>query len=403
MNNKLFATFAIVAFGCQSNDISKDNEPNTRPLSAAEAQVSQGSNKFAFKLFKKIQKDEPENAFISPLSVSTALAMTLNGAEGETEQSILNTIDYGSFSASEVNDAYKELASLLKTTDNKVQLGLANSVWYEKKFRIQNSFADIIRNSYDGTVQALDFEDSDASKKIINSWVEEKTHNRIKNLIEEISNDQVMFLVNTIYFKGDWTHKFDKSKTKPSDFITPAGVVTTDLMFSEGVKMKFYADEKIKLVDVPYGNGQFNLTILMPNEPTGMKSLIHNLSAEDLSYWLSQSNEITAQLQLPKFKMEWKKDLTKLLSEMGMKMQGFPNLFEEQLNLEISTVIHQSFLEVNEEGSEAAAATAVGIVLTSIDPRPTTIAVDKSFIFLIREKHTGMILFIGQLIDPSTL
>src|SRR5687768_15757574 len=172
MTKGLLAALAIVVLGCQSNDVSKDNEPNTRTLSAAETQVSEGSNKFAFKLFKKIQKGEPENAFVSPLSVSTALAMTLNGAEGETQQSILNTIDYGDFSAAEVNEAYKELTSLLKTTDRKVELGLANSVWYTNNLHVQNTFANVIRDFYDGTVQGLDFNNSDASKQIINGWVE---------------------------------------------------------------------------------------------------------------------------------------------------------------------------------------------------------------------------------------
>jgi serine protease inhibitor len=327
----------------------------------------------------------------------------MNGAEGETQQSILNTIDYGSFSAAEVNEAYKGLTSLLETTDNKVELGLANSIWHTDKFHVQNTFANIIRDSYDGTVQGLDFENSDGSKRIINGWVEQKTHDRIKNLIEEISPDQVMFLVNAIYFKGDWAYKFDKSKTKPATFTTPTGEITTDLMFSEGVTMNFYADEKIQLVDIPYGNGQFNLTVLMPLQAAEVKSFIDNLNAEDLSYWISQSNKITAQLQLPKFKMEWKMDLKKKLAEMGMSMNGFPNLFEENVPLAISSIVHQSFVEVNEEGSEAAAATAVSIVLTSAPPEPTTIALDKSFVFMIREKHTGIILFIGQLIDPSRL
>jgi serine protease inhibitor len=403
MTKGLLAALAIIAVGCQSNDASKDNEPNTRTLSAAETQVLEGSNKFAFKLFKKIQKGEPENAFVSPLSVSTALAMTLNGAAGETQQSILNTIDYGDFSAAEVNEAYKELTSLLKTTDRKVELGLANSVWYTDNLHVQNTFANAIRDFYDGTVQGLDFNNSNASKQIINGWVEQKTHDRIKNLIEEIANDHVMFLVNDIYFKGDWTYQFDKSKTKPSNFTTPSGNITTDLMFSEGSTVNFYSDDNLQLVDIPYGNEQFSFTLLMPHQAADVKSLIDNLNPEDFSYWLSQSRKISARLELPKFKMEWKLDLKQNLAEMGMNMHGFPNLFEEDVPLAISSVVHQSFVEVNGEGSEAAAATVVDVVVTSAPSEPTTITLDKSFVFMIREKHTGIILFIGQLIDPSRL
>jgi serine protease inhibitor len=402
MIKKFLALLVIFATACQSNDISKDNEPNLRTLSAAETQVSAGSNQFAFNLFKKIQKDEPENIFISPLIVITALAMTLNGAEGETQQSILNTIDYGDFPAAEVNQGYKDISSLLTSMDNKVELGMANSVWYSNKYHVQNSFSEIITDSYDGIVQGLDFKNETESKQSIYGWVEQKTHDRIKNLIEEIPDERVMFLVNAIYFKGDWAYQFDKSKTHDAPFSTPDGQITADLMFSKGVKMNLYSNSNMRLVDIPYGNEQFSLTVLMPHEAADLKALISNLNATDFSFWLSQANAATLELELPKFRMEWKMDLKDKLSDMGMRMYGFPKLFEEDLDLEVSAVIHQSFIDVNEEGSEAAAATAVGVSLTSAGP-PTKITLDKSFVFMIRERHSGVILFMGQLVDPDKL
>jgi serpin B len=253
-------------------------------------------------------------------------------------------------------------------------------------------------------VQGLDFANSEASKRVINGWVEQKTHNRIKNLIENIDRDHVMFLVNAIYFNGDWTYQFDKLKTDDRSFYTPDGEVVTPLMHSKGVKVQRYTNEQLQLVDIPYGNEQFRLTVIMPRNANDLKEVTNGLDGDDINLWLSNAHEEVAELELPKFKMEWKKDLLIDLRAMGMDVNGFPKLFQEQLDLGISAVVHQSFLEVNEEGSEAAAATAVAGQVTSIGPPVTNkIELNKSFVFAIREQHTGIILFLGQLVDPTAL
>ena len=394
---------AVVAAGCQSNDIAKDNEPNLRTLSAAESRITTASNDFAFKLFNKLQKSQPENTFISPLSIGTALGMTLNGAEGETEQSILNTIDFGEFSAEEVNQGFRDLTSLLMSMDAKVQLGVANSVWYNNKYHVEDAFSSIIDEYYSGTVQGLDFKNGEAAKNTINSWVEDKTNDRIKNLISDVRDIHVMFLVNAIYFKGDWTYQFDKSKTHQATFAKPGGNSNADLMFSKGVKMNVYLNDEFQLVDIPYGNEQFSFTVLMPHDPEKFTSVVNSLNASDLNFWLAQADSTTRELELPKFKMEWKTDLKDTVRSMGMKLTDFPKLFQEDLALEISAVVHQSFIDVNEDGSEAAAATAVVIQELSIVQNPPRITIDKAFVFMIRERHTGAILFIGQLVDPAAL
>jgi serpin B len=389
--------------GCEGSDAVKDNEPNLRTLSYSETQVSSASNDFAFNLFKKIQDEKPVNNFVSPFSVGTALAMTLNGADGETQQSILNTINFGDLSASELNQGYKDINGLLLSMDNTVEFGIANSVWYDNKYHVQTAFSNIIHDFYDGTTQGLDFKQKDNSKKVINNWVEQKTNNRITDLIEDIEDNQAMFIVNAIYFKGDWTYQFDKSRTHDAPFFTPFKQTSAKLMYSEGVNMNVYTNDQFQLIDIPSGNEQFSLTILMPHQPENLTGLIATLNAQDFSYWLSQTIAATYELELPKFKMKWKKDLKETLMGMGMKMSGFPKLFQENLDLEISAVLHQSFIEVNETGAEAAAATAVSIVELSLAPPPSKITVDKSFIFMIREKHSAAILFIGQLIDPADL
>ena len=409
-NRRLMKRFAvllplIIGFACQDAGVTPDNPANLRALSAAEIQVSKGSNDFAFNLFRSLPTPVTDNAFISPLSVSMALGMLLNGAEGDVRQSILNTIDFKDFTAEEVNEGFRDLTKLLLSMDRKITLGIANSVWYNRDFTVKPAFSSIIKNDYDGIVKDLDFKDP-LSKNMINNWVEDKTNNRIKDLINEISPDEVMFLVNAIYFKGDWTHQFTKSSTKKAPFTTLGGTTTqVDMMFSTGVSMRYKSTPEFQLADIPYGNGQFRFTIIMPHVYSELPALVEDISAQSLSSWIGEADSISTELELPKFKMTWKDDLKGPLQQMGMMMAGFPLLFEGPTPpLQVSRVIHQSFLEVNEEGSEAAAATAIGIELTSVGPaKPLRITIDKPFLFLIREKHSGVILFMGQLTDPQSL
>ncbi|HEX5169932.1 MAG TPA: serpin family protein [Cyclobacteriaceae bacterium] len=397
----LSITLALVV-ACDDSTIDPGNEPNLRELSASEVQVTVAANEFAFDLFRKIQKASPQNNFISPLSISMALGMTLNGASNETQKTFLQTIHFGELTPDEINTGYNDLTSLLLSMDRKVKLGIANSVWYSDKYHVKENFSTTIAKYYDGKTTGINFSD-EHSKDIINGWVEDKTNGRIKDLINQIASDEVMFLVNAIYFKGDWTYQFDKSKTHDAPFHKIDGSSTSvRMMHSEKVKLLHYSDDKIELLDIPYGNKQFNLTVIVPREPAKLQDLLSDLNVANLSFWLSEADSAKPQLELPKFKMTWKADLKEGLKEMGIAMAGFPDLFEETLPLEISRVIHQTYLDVNEEGTEAAAATAVGIEQTSIGPI-SKIVVDKPFIFLIREKHSEVILFIGQLIDPDIL
>lgn len=398
----ILAISATLLLSCGESNISPGNEPNLRTLSVSEVRVATATNEFAFNLFRQLQEETPQNNFISPFSVSMALGMTLNGASAETQESILQTIDYGDLSPQEVNSGYKDLAALLLSMDRKVTLGIANSVWYTDKYHVKETFTNIIEEYYDGKVSGLNFSDGN-SKDVINKWVEDRTNDRIKNLIDHIEPNEVMFLVNAIYFKGDWTYRFDKSKTHDAPFHKIDGSTTSvDMMHAEKVKMLRYWNDEIHLLDIPYGNKQFSLTLIIPHQSQKIPDVLSELSSENLSHWLSEADSASPQFELPKFRMTWKKDLKGALVEMGMKTEGFPGLFEEQLDLGITRVIHQTFLDVNEEGTEAAAATAVGIGETSAGP-PTKITVDKPFIFFLREKHSGSILFIGQLIDPDAL
>lgn len=399
----IFAVASVLVSCSDSTPPEHSNPPNLRILSAAEAKIASSGNEFAFNLYREVQDPEPANTFISPLSVGYALGMALNGATEETRQSILNTIDFGSLSADEVNTAYRDLTSLLLSMDNQTKISIANSVWNHHDFTVKNSFSNIITQYYNGTVQALNFR-APETRNTINNWVENKTNGKIKDLLGEISPDEVMFLINAIYFKSNWSYQFDKSKTHKAPFTKLDGSnAEVNMMFSKGVSLSRYQNENFTLIDIPYGNEQFRMTLVVPSQPQNFSEVVNSISAGSLSQWLEQSDTLTCELEIPKFKMTWKNDLKESLGEMGMLMHGFPDFFEEEPSLAISRVIHQSFIEVNEEGSEAAAATAIGVELTSATPTPQRITIDRPFLFLIRESHSSVVLFIGQLVDPDTL
>jgi serpin B len=408
MKKLLLGAFLFLT-ACSHRDVEPDNQPNPnlRTLSTAEQTVSATNNDFAFSLFKRVQSGHSKNIFISPLSVGLALGMTLNGAEGATKTGILNAIQFDGLVPADVNQAYHDLTGLLISMDRTVEMRLANSVWYKNIYTVKSEFSSIVKDFYDGKAEGLDFT-SPSAKDVINGWVEDKTNHRIKNLIESISSDDVMFLINAIYFKGDWTNQFDKFMTKKDEFIREDGSTEqVDMMYSKGVKLSFFANNQLSLLDIPYGNGQFNMTILLPNNTKTVASILQNLGSDSITYWLDRAEPRTPILEMPKFKMEWKNLLNEPLSDMGMSIAfsdnaSFPYLFENPLSLKVSKVIHQSFIEVDEVGSEAAAATVVGIATTSIGlPVLDHIKINRPFIFMIREKHSGVILFIGQLHSPG--
>jgi serine protease inhibitor len=382
--------------------------PDLRPITATEQNVIESANDFSFDIFSRINAAEPDkNLFISPLSISTALSMTTNGTVGETKQGIKTTLHQTDMSDIEINEAYKSLATYLTTLDPKVIMQLANSNWYKDEYHIKENFKSILQEYYDAEVRAADFDNPD-TKNLINGWIENKTNGKIKDMIDQIPADAVMYLINAIYLKATWQYQFEKNKTEPKNFTLANGeVVKTPMMYSEGVKANAYFHQDYQFVELPYGNGQFVFSIITPTKPGEIDDFITGLNVDKYKSLIDNADTGTFKVYLPKFKIEYKITLNDVLASMGMTQSfsddaDFSELFVENLSLFISRVLHQSFLEVDEEGTEAAAATVVEISLTSIGPgsQPSVIYIDKPFAFFIRERHSNAILFAGKLHNP---
>jgi len=392
----LMLTVLLASCGNDGADLP---DPIVRPLSASEAEIASSANNFTFDLMTQIEGELPnENYFISSFSISTALSMVMNGASDPAQEMFIQTLGLDGMSPEAINEAYHSLAEYIYGLDRSVTLNVANSNWYSDEYTIQRDFAKTLEDYYDAEVFGRDFANP-TTLEALNGWVEGETNGKIKDILDSINPNDVMFLINAIYFKANWTNQFDPKSTTDAPFqITDNQSVDVPTMVAE-VKHWWAFDNVLQaeIIEIPYGNENYAFTIIMPEKPSDVDNLVSRLDVNRLNGVLADSTTLQRDLYLPKFTLEFKADLRDILVGMGMPKVGLDNLFEEDLPLEISKVIHQSFLEVNEEGSEAAAATVVGVEQTSLPP---STLVNQPFVFLIRERNSGTILFSGKLVDP---
>lgn len=389
--------------GC-TDPVSMEEPPPEVNLSQAEQHLVEADNRFGLHLFRQLsQTDAGKNVFISPLSVSMALGMTLNGAAGETRTAMEKTLELAGLSGDEINASYRSLIDVLTTLDDKVTVEIANSIWHREGFAVEQDFLDVNRTFFDAEVQALDFSHPQAAD-MINAWVEEKTHSKIKKIVNApIPAGVKMYLINATYFKGDWRTQFDEDDTRDDVFRKADGTtVPVSMMNMTDVSFPMLQTEHFQAIDLPYGDSLFSMTILLPNEPYSIDDIAADLTAENWIAWTSQlASQRLDLLQMPKFKLEYEKSLVEALAAMGMDIAFGGSADFSRINryagLSISDVKHKTFVEVDEKGTEAAAVTSV-VMVDSIGPM---LRIDRPFIFAIREQATGTILFIGKMADPN--
>ncbi|MBC1219981.1 serpin family protein [Nostoc sp. UCD121] len=373
-----------------------------------DTRIVESSNKFGFKLFSEVLKDDKgeNNVFISPSSVAIALAMTYNGASGSTQQAMAKTLELQGMNLPEINSSYAAaLKQLLENPDAKVQLSIANSLWANQDVSFAPDFLKRTQDFYQAKISNLNFKDAAASN-IINNWVKENTKGKINKIVETIEPNQVLFLINAIYFKGNWSNEFDKSQTAQYPFYITSGKRKQHPMMSQEGDYRYYESEQFQAVSLPYGkDGKISFYIFLPKQNSNLKAFYQNLNIENWEKWMTQFNKQKGFIRLPRFKTEYDITLNDALKNLGMEeaFSNKANFSGMGKNFAISQVKHKTFVEVNEEGTEAAAATSVGIVATSLrdEPEPFRMIVDRPFFCAIRDNQTGNVLFMGSIIEPQ--
>lgn len=409
---------ALAATGCDG--LFGPGTPDTitslpRSLTEAEERTIRASNRFGFQLLGELQAEAPgENHFISPLSAHMALGMALNGADGRTFDAMRETLGFsGTTGLPAVNNSYAGLIEMLQDLDPRVEFLLANSVWLQERWPFLPAYEQRVSEAFDARVENVDFADP-ATAESVNTWVSESTNGRITEFVTpDQLRDLVALLANTVFFKGNWSDQFDKSDTSPEEFRLADGSTVSVPMMSQTMEdVGMARTEGVRAADLRYGGKAFSMTVVLPARGTSLDSLVR---AMDADAWQSITEQLDGggevQVELPRFELTWERLLNPALKRMGMgpafstDSANFSRMAEtppctsgRDPCLFIEWVRQKSFVKVDEEGTEAAAASGVGARPTS---GPPTFRVDRPFLFAIRERLSGTVLFVGKIEDPT--
>ena len=373
---------------------------------AVDRRLVDGNTAFGVEICKRLAVPG-ENVFVSPASISQAFSMACNGAAGTTLDEMLGTLEFGDMTIDDLNAANRVLLSNLVYGDDKVTLEIANSLWARQEVSLYESFIDHLTHYYGAEARTVDFTSS-STPDVINAWVSDHTHGKIRSIVDRIPGNMVLYLINAVYFKGTWHAEFEESRTQDCDFTrADASTVQVPMMY-QGGSYSYLATDDFQAVKLPYGDSsRFCMTIFLPAQTSSLAEFTESLTPEQWSTWQEQFSQMEGTVGLPRFEMEYKTPLIDPLTEMGMGRAFSPTAADFSgimpLNaderLYISSAIHKTYLKVNEEGSEAAAVTAIGIAYpTSVGSTPPrfTMIMDRPFFISIVDERTGTILFMGD-------
>ncbi|GLU56271.1 serpin [Dyadobacter frigoris] len=397
------AVLAGILLSCSNDDI--DTGPGEVHPVQIPARISAGTNDFAFDFFKNLQVfEKPEaNLFVSPLSLHIALGMLLNGAENETAAEILKTLKMEGVSLADLNDAYKTLLNDMPVADSKVTLGLANSVWYKNTFQVETDFKNVLNQSFNAEVTGLEF--NDAAKDKINQWASDKTNGKIKKVLDKISPNDRMFLLNALYFKGNWAKQFNSNNTSDKLFYLSNGLAKYVKMMSVESEFVVNYSEKYTAVRLPYGNGQYEMTIIVPQKDIVINDIIDSFTSEEWTGLRTNESKTKVTVGLPRLTLDYGKRLDTTLVNMGI-IKAFTSAADlKKINkteeISVAFVKQNTYLGIDEKGTEAAAVTTIGIGLTSAGPSKEIIC-NHPFGIIISEKTSNTILFMGRIMNPDS-
>ncbi len=394
---------ALGLTACQADLVQGPPDPLVPPGLTAEAnRVVEANTGFGLGLLRALHPaEDTPNLLLSPLSASMSLGMAMNGAAGETFLAMSATLGFEGLDQDQINEAYLSLIQTLVDRDPKVEFRLANSIWYKQEFQVHADFFQRARDFFGATVSPLDFLDP-GSPDVINRWVEDETEGRIKDLISEIDPLDRLFLLNAVYFKGPWASPFLEQATRDRPFNRADGSrIQVPTMSQDGV-LRWFRDDDVQAVELLYGDSAFSMVVMAPTDEGDLDALVAGLTPGRWHDLIGRLETARLMLRMPKFRFDYGVQLGGPLSDMGMGIAFRPQADFSRIapvdDLHISRVKQKSFIDVHELGTEAAAATATVVSVTSMPPE---MSFDRPFLFAIRERSTGTLLFVGRVGDPA--
>jgi serine protease inhibitor len=404
----LFSCLFVIGFvSCKKDNPNSDKGKELELTSAEHLKVA-ADNAFTLKLVKQLNSAGVgnDNVFVSPLSISFALGMTSNGAKGETLQGINNAMEFNGFTQTAINTYYNKLITQLPNLDPNTKVSIANSIWYKQGFDVAPAFITTNTDAYKAKVQALDF-GSAAAKDQINQWVSDQTQGKIPSIIDNIPGGVRMYLINAIYFKSIWKNKFNAADTKKMSFKTSTGnTIQTDFMSGRIEFGNYVVNDNGKftqIAELPYSNDRYSMVVILPDESSSVNELITNLDTAKWNKWMRpMGGGIKNQVYFPKLKFSYSTRLNDALIALGMGKAFSDDADLSGITagggLQITEVKQKAYVEVNEQGTEATAATVVVGGVSA--PAPTELNLNRPFVFAIRENSSGLILFAGIVNNP---
>jgi serpin B len=405
---KAFVSVTLIIFSAFGMTLFSGN-PAKVETSTDPVKIAEGNNVFMMKAYKVLIEKE-ENIFISPYSISSALAMTYAGANGKTETEMGSALEFSANNTS----FHQNFGMATESINNigakgEIQLNVANSLWLADGYKFTDEFLRTNKTFYKTEMTNLNFAESEKARKTINDWVAEKTKDKIKDLIPEGILDALtkLVLTNAVYFKAEWAEQFKKGNTEKADFTTNKNErVEAELM---GLKhyYEYYEDDKVQFIEMPYKGNDASMFVLLPKKKNGLSEIEKDLTWDDILKYSSSMKRKEVLVHFPKFKMSLSYELRDLMRKLGMKDAFSKSADFSKMNgnkdLYISAIIHKTFIAVDEAGTEAAAATAVVMRMKSMPPQEkhAIFRADHPFFYFIKEKSTGTVLFAGRVVDPS--